>query len=285
MKPTFKPIPKENCRFFRVEKQETRQDFEYPWHYHPEYELTLVLNHHGVRYVGNNIEHFLDHDLVLLGSNLPHTWINSGTEKDNPNAYVIFLHDEFIRWLNNDQFPNIVQLLDRSSQGIKFSKEVALAIKCKLLELFTADQFERCIILMQILKELAATDDFHLLSTQGFTTELKPTKSDRINTIYQFVSNNYQRKIYLEEVASKVNMSEESFSRFFSKTMMKSFFTFLNEYRISNACKLLIETDKQISEICYKSGFDSIPFFYKQFKRFMNCQPRTFRINYQKASF
>jgi AraC-like DNA-binding protein len=285
MKPTFKPIPKDNCRFFRIEKQETRQDFEYPWHYHPEFELTLILNHHGIRYVGNNIEHFFDHDLVLLGSNLPHTWVNSECEKDNPKAYVIFLHDEFISWLNNDQFPNIVQLLNRSRQGIKFSKEMALQVKNNLSQLFLADQFDRCIILMQILKTLADAEDIHLLSTQGFRTELNPTKSDRINTICQYVSQNYHRKIYLEEVAGQINMSEESFSRFFSKTMMKSFSTFLNEYRISNACKLLIETDKQITEVCYKSGFESIPFFYKQFKRFMNCQPRTYRINYQKASF
>ncbi|MBA4168619.1 MAG: helix-turn-helix transcriptional regulator, partial [Chitinophagaceae bacterium] len=85
-------------------------------------------------------------------------------------------------------------------------------------------------------------------------------------------------------VAGHVNMSEEHFSRFFSKTMMKSFFTFLNEYRINRACKLLIETDKLINEICYKSGFESIPFFYRQFKRFKNCQPKTYRINYRKAS-
>jgi len=64
---------------------------------------------------------------------------------------------------------------------------------------------------------------------------------------------------------------------------MKSFFTFLNEYRISRACKLLIETDKQINEICYISGFESIPFFYRQFKKFKNCQPNAYRVNYQKA--
>ncbi|HLA53199.1 MAG TPA: AraC family transcriptional regulator [Flavitalea sp.] len=284
MKPAYKPIPKDSCSLFRVERQETNQDFDYPWHYHPEYELTLILSRHGIRYVGNNIEHFFDHDLVLLGSNLPHTWINSAEEKEIPKAFVIFLNEEFINWLNNDQFPSIVQLFKRSNQGIKFSKEVALRVKAKLPELLEADPFEKCIILMQILKELASTEDFHLLSTYGFTNEFTPTKSERINAVYQYVSKNYGKRIYLEEVASHVNMSEENFSRFFSKTMMKSFFTFLNEYRIGSACKLLIETDKQISEICYKSGFESIPFFYKQFKKFMHCQPRTFRLNYQKAT-
>jgi AraC-like DNA-binding protein len=79
-------------------------------------------------------------------------------------------------------------------------------------------------------------------------------------------------------------MTEEYFSRYFSKTMKKPFFEFLNEYKINRACKLLIETDKQISEICYASGFESIPFFYRQFKKFKDCQPKTYRMNYQKVS-
>jgi YesN/AraC family two-component response regulator len=65
--------------------------------------------------------------------------------------------------------------------------------------------------------------------------------------------------------------------------MKKSFFEFLNEYKINRACKLLIETDKQISEICYAAGFESIPFFYRQFKKFKCCQPKSYRVNYQKA--
>ncbi len=66
--------------------------------------------------------------------------------------------------------------------------------------------------------------------------------------------------------------------------MKKSFFEFLNEYKINRACKLLIETDKQVSEICYASGFESIPFFYRQFKKFKSCQPKTYQLNYQKMS-
>lgn len=282
MKPAYKVIPKENSRLFRIEKQETNQEFNYPWHYHPEYELTLILNKHGIRYVGNHVENFFDHDLVLLGSNLPHSWINS-EEEEYPKAVVIFFDMEFINWLNNDQFPGLVQLFRRSSLGVKFSREVALEIKERLQELFVADSFEQFIILMQILNKLSTTKEFELLSQLGFNYDPNPTKSERINAVYQFVTANYSKKISLEEVSSHVNMSEEHFSRFFSKTMMKSFFTFLNEYRINRACKLLIETDKQINEICYKSGFESIPFFYRQFKKFKNCQPKNYRMNYQKA--
>ena len=154
MKPIYKPVSKENSRLFTVEKQETNQEFDYPWHYHPEYELTLALSKNGIRYVGNSIEHFFDYDLVLLGSNLPHTWVSSREDKEFPKAFVIFLNEEFINWLKNDQFPKVTELFKRSNQGIKFGKEVALEIKSQLPELCETDAFEQCIILMQILKNL-----------------------------------------------------------------------------------------------------------------------------------
>ena len=124
MKAAFKPVPKENAALFRIEKQETDQEFDYPWHYHPEYELTFISNSHGVRYVGNNLENYFDHDLVLLGSNLPHCWINSGEVKFS-RAIVIFLNEEFINWLNHGQFPEIMDMFRNSGKGIKFSQEVA----------------------------------------------------------------------------------------------------------------------------------------------------------------
>jgi AraC-like DNA-binding protein len=283
MKAAFKPVPKENAALFRIEKQETDQEFDYPWHYHPEYELTFISNSHGVRYVGNNLENYFDHDLVLLGSNLPHCWINSGEVKFS-RAIVIFLNEEFINWLSHGQFPEIMDMFRNSGKGIKFSQEVAAQIEGQLNQIVDAPPFEKFILLMQVLHSLAGQKDYHLLTQNGFNYELNHSNNERINAVYQFVSRHYGRKISLFEVASFVNMSEESFSRFFSKTMMKSFFTFLNEYRINCACKLLIESDKPITEICYKSGFESIPFFYRQFKKFKLCQPKTYRQNYQKAS-
>jgi AraC-like DNA-binding protein len=283
MKAAFKPVPKENCSLFRVEKQETNQEFDYPWHYHPEYELTFISNSQGVRYVGNNMENFSDRDLVLLGSNLPHCWINSG-EVSSTKAIVIFLNEDFVSWLGKGQFPDIVQLFRNSAKGIKFSKEVALNIEQKLMQILHADEFEKFILLMHILKDLSSQKKFDLLTQNGYSYELNHSNNDRINSVYQFVSKNFRRKITLAEVASQVNMTDESFSRFFSKTMTKSFFTFLNEYRINSACKMLIETDKSINEICYHSGFESIPFFYRQFKKFKSCQPGSFRANYQRAA-
>jgi AraC-like DNA-binding protein len=283
MKPTYKSVSLIDSKSFKVIRQDNKQEFDFPWHYHPEFELTFISNSQGIRYVGNNIEDFCENDLVLLGSNLPHCWINTGDQEEPSRAVVIYLNKDLVKWLSDEQFKGISALFEKSNQGIKFSPGVALKVKARLYELFNADPFEKYIILLQILNELSSTTEFHLLSQMGFAYELNHTNNERINAVYQFVRKNYQNKITLSDVANHVNMSEEYFSRFFSKSLMKSFFTFLNEYRINRACKLLIETDKQVSEICYSAGFESIPFFYRQFKKIKNCAPQAYRLKYHNA--
>jgi AraC-like DNA-binding protein len=273
-----------DSKTFKVIRQENKQEFEFPWHYHPEFELTYISNSQGLRYVGNNIENFYENDLVLLGSNLPHCWINSDDQEETSRAVVIYLNEELVKSLSEDQFNGVKALFGKSSQGIKFKSSVALKIKPKLDQLLQADPFVKYITLLQILQELSVTTEFDLLSQQGFSYELNSANNERINAVYEFVRNNYHKKISLADVAARVNMSEEYFSRFFSKSLMKSFFTFLNEYRINRACKLLIETEKQVSEICYQVGYESIPFFYRQFKKIKNSPPQSYRTQYQNAS-
>ncbi len=283
MKPTYKSVSSMESTSFKVIRQENKQEFDFPWHYHPEFELTYISNSRGVRYVGNNIENFYENDLVLLGSNLPHCWISSCDQEEPSRAVVIYLNKELVKWLSDEQFRGINALFEKSNQGIKFNNNVALKVKSKLYELLNSDPFEKYIILLQILQELSITSEFDLLSQQEFSYELNYANNERITAVYDFVRKNYHKKITLSEVAGNVNMSKEYFSRFFSKCLMKSFFTFLNEYRINRACKLLIETDKQVSEICYQVGFESIPFFYRQFRKIKDCPPQSYRLKYLNA--
>jgi AraC-like DNA-binding protein len=284
IKPAFKSVSLLESKPFKVIKQDNKQEFDFPWHYHPEFELTFISNSQGVRYVGNNIENFFDNDLVLLGSNLPHCWINTADQEQPSGAIVVYINQELIQWLTSGQFDAISRLFEKSSRGVKFSKDIALHVKSKFYRLLNTSPFEKYILLLKILNELSTTDEFELLSQNNFSYDLDYTNNERINVVYQFVRVNYQRKISLGEVAAHISMSEEYFSRFFSKSLMKPFFSFLNEYRISKACKLLIETDKQISQIYESVGFESIPFFYRQFKKIKNSSPQAYRLKYRDAS-
>src|SRR5450631_3182404 len=172
MKPAYKSVSLMDSRTFRVIRQENKQEFEFPWHYHPEFELTYISNSQGIRYVGNNIENFYENDLVLLGSNLPHCWINSGDQEETSRAVVVYLDKDLVKWLSDEQFSSIHALFGKSNQGIKFSNSVALKLRSKLYDLLNTDPFEKYITLLQILQELSVTHDFQLLSQQGFSYEL-----------------------------------------------------------------------------------------------------------------
>lgn len=284
MKPYFKPIPSDESSLLKAVYQENAKEFDYPWHFHPEYELTYIVSSHGMRYVGNSIENFSEDDLVLIGANLPHCWINSPEQQQAASAVVVYFKEDFVRegWMSSGEFTSIRNLLELSNKGIRFDKSVALKLKDKFFALQTLSSLDRLILILQILQELAVTTQCQVLCEQGFAYELNHTNNERINKVYKYIEANFHKKMSLTDISKQVNMAEESFSRFFSKTMKKSFFEFLNEYKINRACKLLIETDKQISEICYASGFETIPFFYRQFKKFKNCQPKNYRMYYQK---
>ncbi|WP_346319196.1 AraC family transcriptional regulator [Chitinophaga sp. YIM B06452] len=286
MKPRYKPIPSES-NLFKVEFQNTSEVFDYPWHYHPELEITYILNGKGVRYVGNTIENFYEDDLVLLGSNLPHAWNHTADPSQQVIAIVIYLKEEFLdkTWMHSIEFETVRKLLEAMRKGIKIDTHVASRLKPKFIDLLNASSFERLMILLQILHELSLNTEFRYLCEQEFMVDLNFNDKERINAVYKYIQANYKRQISLADIASRLNMTEEYFSRFFSKTMKKPFFEFLNEYKINRACKLLIETDKQVSEVCYASGFESLPFFYRQFKKFKNCQPKNYRQDYQKISF
>ncbi len=283
MKPHYKPIPSES-KLFKVEFQKNSKEFYYPWHYHSELELAFILSGEGVRYVGNSIENFHGEELVLLGSNLPHTW-NTTIECDNPvTAIVIYLKQEFFdnNWMQSIEFESIRNLASLMSKGMKIDAEITSSLKQKFFDLLHATPFEKLMILLQVLEYLAHNQKFSFLCEQEFNGDLGDVDKTRINTVYDFIQQNYHRPITLAAIAAKLNMSEEYFSRYFSKTMKKPFFEFLNEYKINRACKLLIETDRQISEICYSSGFESIPFFYRQFKKFKDSSPKEYRRNFNK---
>ncbi|QNL51737.1 AraC family transcriptional regulator [Olivibacter sp. SDN3] len=283
MKALYEAISPLESNSFNVFLQQ-KKEFDYPWHYHPEFEITYILSSRGVRYVGNNFDDFYENDLVMVGSNLPHCWKNTGKQPNHASAIVIQWRADFLGedWFQAKEFEAIGKLIALSEKGIRFREEIALQLRPLMLEMIDLPPFKRLITLLEIMHRLAETASYTVLCEEGFKHILNYRENERVNTILQFVKNNYATKITLLEVAAQVCMTEEAFSRFFSKIMKKPFFSFLNEYRINVACKLLIDTDLQVAQICYTSGYESLPFFYRQFKKFKGCAPQVYRIQYRK---
>jgi AraC-like DNA-binding protein/mannose-6-phosphate isomerase-like protein (cupin superfamily) len=282
MKAQYEKIEPSEFTSFKAYSYE-KAEFDTPWHYHPQFELTYILSGRGIRYVGNGFEYFEEGDLVLLGPNLPHCWKNTGKQRGKSGAIVVHW-DNNLLGKNNHEFDPIIKLFSKAQRGVKYLPGFSKKIKEELLAMLDQSSFKRLMTLFSILNELATQGDGQTLSTIAVDASLRNYDHQRINTVYQFVRKNYREKVTLTQIASEVHMSEEAFSRFFSKMMNKPFFTFLNEYRINAACQLLIETDQPVSDVATASGFETLPFFYRQFGKFKKLSPKKYRDNFRKAS-
>lgn len=278
----FSSIMKASLEIITVAPEQSFLAFEYkaeafdaPWHFHPEFELTYIKSSSGIRYVGNHLADFKPGDLVLLGTNLPHCWRNVSAGEEQANSLVIQWGASFPG--HQPEFTAIRKMLAMADRGIHFSESIAKRVGAQMAAIIEAPPLDAYLLLVRLLDDLARADDHHLLADRAFSYDGSSRTGDRLQRIQQFVTDHYQQKITLAEVAARVNLSEQSFSRFFSQAMGRPFFRFLNEYRINMACRLLLETDANVANVGYDCGYDTLPFFYREFGRLKGCTPGQFR--------
>lgn len=273
MKPILEPIHLGQQKSITVFTY-CQPNFEMPWHFHPQHELTYIEESVGTKFVGDYVGAYEAGELVLLRSNLPHFWKDHVQEHRQAKSIVV-------QW-NRGIFTHVPELqaifdmLKKAAKGLIFERTDTTALIPLLQALPKYEGQDLYIQLLQLLAKLSECS-FQTLSNKSFKDDLPNTYSSRMSDIHAFTEAHFGRKIYLQEVADLVNMTAPSFSRFFKKMMGRSYFAFLNEYRINRASRLLIDTDWTIAEIGYRCGYDSLPFFHKQFNKYMTLSPSKYR--------
>ncbi|MGZ3945736.1 MAG: AraC family transcriptional regulator, partial [Mucilaginibacter sp.] len=260
-----------------------KEKFDFPLHYHEEYELNLVLNAKGAkRVVGGHIEVIDDVELVLIGPNLYHSWFTHECQSDEIIEITIQFHKDLFdeKFLKRNQLSFIKNMLEHSQRGILFSRETALGIKERLLAMDKKSGFDSVLELFSVLHDLSISRNMRSLSDFSFSNEKFYYASRRIEKVFEFMNTNYNKPVTLAEVARIANMPEASFSRFIKKRTGKTFIDSLNEIRLGHASRLLIDTTNTIAEIAYKCGFNNISNFNRVFKRKKFCIPKEFRETY-----
>lgn len=250
--------------------------FDFPVHFHPEYELNLVLNAKGKRIIGDSIKEFDAPDLVLIGPNTPHAWT-----ADSKNAQVVTIqfHPDF----PSDQFLSrkvalpIRELLEQSTLGVKFSEQTTRESIDRIMQLSAKTGFDTVLEMLSLLYDLATSRNRISLSTSSYVRQHDTAKSRRIKQVNQYLLDNLDENIKIGDVAELVNMSPSAFSHFFKKRTQRSFTEYLSELRIGAAARLLIDSEKNIAEICYECGFNNISNFNRTFKAQKGCTPSEFR--------
>ncbi|MFA5849923.1 MAG: AraC family transcriptional regulator [Bacteroidales bacterium] len=259
--------------------------FDYPIHFHSDYEINLVMNISGKRIIGDSMENFNNDDLVLIGSNLPHAW-KAPFDKDNHIINIKFQAQILDSWiLDKRLFLPVKEMLERASRGILFSQETIVDMKGKFLKLSQSQGFSSALDFLSILYDLATSQKQRVLASTNYSSLsiVKTSQSRRINTICQYINQNYHREITLKEIGDLVNMSESAISHFFKKRTGRSFITYINDVRIGNASRLLEETTRSISDVAYSCGFNNLSNFNHTFKKYRNQTPRVYRNDIQNT--
>lgn len=252
--------------------------FTAPYHFHPEFELTLITEGKGHRYIGNHMTDFEAGDLVLVGPNLPHCW--KLEQSPSAGAIVIQFAADCLgsHFFSKPELSSINRLLQLSNCGIQFRQKTAAWGQERIRSLaIEKDDFHRLICFMEILHELSLSRNMLLLDPQRVAPESTPIDLERIHPIFAYLVENFRGEISLNRAAEIAGMTPNAFCRYFKKITRKTFMETVIEYRLNHATRQLTQTDRSIADICYDSGFGDISHFYKTFRSKMQLSPLHYR--------
>jgi len=250
------------------------------WHFHPEYELVYIEAAKGTRHIGDHISTYEKSDLTLIGSNIPHLNFDYGIKTDYQKVVVHFKKDFFeSHFQNTPELYSLAQLFEQSKHGIAFDGKIKADVGKKLFQLEKLKPFDQYIQILEILQMLSGSNELNLLHKQPYRNKYSERDQGRLRDIYAFVDKNYHQKITLDQVAAISNLSKEAFCRYFKKTSQYTFVEFLNRYRISQSKRLLM-LGQSVGDACFKSGFESLSYFNRTFKKISEENPSDFRNRY-----
>lgn len=296
MKPQLHKLPLISDNSFVYDRMECNY-FDKPWHFHEEYELVMIVKGYGTKFIGDNVSRFEDGEVVLIGSNIPHLFrchedYYKETSKLQASSVFIHFNEDFLgpNFFDLPEMKLVRRLLDNSFYALQVHGKVQKYIMGKLLETAEEKPAQRLLNLLDMLVRLSESRELKPLLTNGFvsknrmmaaTNNVKDT--ERIHRVFEFIMKNYKHELYLKEIASMLNMSNVSFSRYFKHHTRKTFSAYVTEVRISHACSLLMNDTLSIAQISYDSGFENLSNFYRHFSRITGVIPKEYRKRFLKT--
>ncbi len=285
MKSVERRLPQEIDKSFIV-FNEVGPYFPYPWHYHPEYELVMIRRSTGRRMVGDHIGHFEEGDLVFMGPLIPHVWVNDpefvqGKKEYLADAIVIQFVDNFLgqTFMQIPEMNEFRQFLKISDRGMVIKGKAREKINALMEEMLLNNGLQRLSSLFRIFDILSGLkkSEYELLASPGSLQNINSNTSDHFNKINEYIMRNFYEDISLTEIASVANMAVTTFCNFFKEHYRVTFVEYLNRVKIGYACKLFSENEVNVVQAAYKSGYNNLSNFNKQFKKLKKMTPSEYR--------
>lgn len=277
------PLSSHDC-FYLIDRYKNK--FDFPLHRHAEYELNFVENcRNARRIVGDSMEVLGDYDLTLVGGSLEHTWETYQCTQTRIREITIQFSEEFVEnvFFSKTQMSSIKVLFERAQSGVAFEMPAIMRLYGKL-DCITHAQpgFYRVIRFLEILYELSIDDHYHVLASASFANHKTSNDSRRVHKVEEFINQNYNKAIRLQQLADMAGMTPTSFSRFFKLRTGRTVSEYIIDIRLGYAARKLVDSTMSIVEICYDCGFNNLSNFNRRFKSKKGCSPKVFRENYRK---
>lgn len=287
MKAYLEKIPMGTSSLFLFERRD--ESFPFDWHYHPEFELTLIVDSHGHRFVADSSADYGPGDFVLLGPNLPHSWrSDNGAQAGRPvhTAVVAQFRPDFLgpNFFELDEMAPIARLLKSADSGLGFGHTAAGRDAAKrFVQLSSLPPTRRVILLLSILCDLANDPGAQRLSTGHVLPLCRPDDQERINVLCRQLERSFKEEVDFKALARLVHMDQASLCRFFKRATGRTLTTYVTELRVAAAARLLIETDLSLLDISFKVGFGNYSNFNRQFKKVRGITPKYVRRRFHAA--
>ncbi|MBK7709756.1 MAG: helix-turn-helix domain-containing protein [Bacteroidales bacterium] len=249
-------------------------------HFHPEVEILLIVQGTGTRYVGDSVERYAPGDLVMIGPNVSHEWCSDKNRSNGPSEAIYILFNTEIMgsdFWNLHESKIILKIIQQSGRGIRLTGKTRDDVAFLMRRIDTSYGFTRITLLMTILEMIAFNGEYQYLATPVVQNTVNERDNERLDKVYKYVLDNCQQDINLCKAASIANLSKPAFCRYFRKRANKTFVRFLNEVRVGQACRMLVNENKSIAEICYTCGYNNISYFIRQFRAVTGFTPLGYR--------
>lgn len=263
-----------------------RPYFTTEFHFHVECQMTYIVKSAGHKVVGDCVENFEPGELTLLGSHIPHVWYNHSAEREKgevspAQSVALFFHPEKLTALFSSFFnvKKLKQVLELSGQGMKFYGRTKDRLEAILLKMAHKPPGPgKLILLLEVIQLLCTTREYTLLAGAGYVNTYTSRDNERMDKVFKYVFDHYSSMVSLDDVAALIHMNKQAFCRYFKGRTQKTFVDFVNEVRITHACKLIASDQQSIGEIAYQCGFNSLTNFNRCFKRDKGMAPREYKM-------
>ena len=270
-----------------ITKEECLPHFYPHLHRHNEVQLTWVIKGEGTLVTDNNMHTFKSNEIYWIGANQPHVFKSdlscSENSKKNTHTIDIFFNidSQLSAFFSIPEVKHLKDFVQQHHSGFRVPQQAVKEISETMQKVRNSSGVEQFFQFIDLLRQLSAFDKLEPLSRQAGSVSYSDNEGIRIATIYNYVMQHYNQPIKLEEVSKLAYMTPQAFCRYFKKHTHHTLVSFVNQVRINEACKKLVDKKyDSIASVAYNTGFNSITNFNRVFKSVVKKSPKEYIDSY-----